>query len=210
MRQPLIALSVVLGVVLLRMGFVYFQGPALPAAPKFKAPPAGVPAEYLSPHLRILMFYSAEAAPEMGKPATVCYGVTNAESVKLDPPLAEVAPSISNCVEVTVHQPRMLTLTATGKEGEQAVASFKLGSPGRRPAFTFLQLSTLTPRRGDPVTLCYGTYAAEKVRLLPGGPPLKPGRRECVEWHPDAPRYRLVAESRDGRDEAPLPLKYVE
>ncbi len=109
-----------------------------------------------------------------------------------------------------MHKPQMLTLTATGKGGEQAVASLKLGSPGPRPAFTFLQMSTFTPRRGDPVTLCYGTYGAESVRLLPDGPPLKPGRRQCIEWHPDAQRYRLVAESRAGRDEVPLPLQFVE
>lgn len=208
MRQILIALSVILGVVLLRAGFVYFGGPA--PAHRVKAPPVEVPPEFLSPHLRIMMFYSARAAPEMGKPAAVCYGVVNAESVRLDPPLAEVAPAISRCVEVTVDRPRMLTLTATGKDGEQAVASFMLGAPGQRPAFTFLQMSTFTPRHGGPVTLCYGTYAADRVRLLPDGPPLKPGKRECIDWHPDGPRYRLVAESKNGRDEVPLPLKYVE
>ena len=210
MRQPLIALSVILGVVLLRAGFVYFQGPARPPATKVETPSVWVPDEYMSPHLRILMFYSAEESPKLGRPSTVCYGVTNAVSVKLDPPLAGIKPSISQCVEVTVNQPQMLTLTATGKQGEQAVAAFKLGAPGRRPAFTSLQLSTFTPRRGEAVTLCYGTYAAERVRLLPGGPPLKPGKRQCIEWYPAATRYRLVAESQSGRDEVPLPLKFVQ
>ncbi len=210
MRQPLIALSIIIGAVLLRAGFVYYQGPARPTATNLEMPAAGVPDEFMSPHLRILMFYSAEPSPKLGRPSTVCYGVTNAVSVKLDPPLAEIKPSISQCVAVTVDRPQMLTLTATGKEGEQAVAAFKLGSPGRRPAFTSLQLSTFTPRRGDAVTLCYGTYAAERVNLLPGGPPLKPGKRQCIEWRPDAARYRLVAESQSGRDEVPLPLKFVE
>jgi len=210
MRQPLIALSIIVGVVLLRAGFVYFQGPARPAAVNLETPSVWVPDEYMSPHLRILMFYSAQAVPKLGRPSTVCYGVTNAVSLKLDPPLADIKPSISNCVEVTVNHPQMLTLTATGKEGEQAVAAFKLGSPVRRPAFTFLQLSTFTPRRGDPVTLCYGTYAAQRVRMLPGGPPLKPGKRQCIEWHPDAAQYRLVAESQSGRDEVPLPLKFAD
>jgi hypothetical protein len=210
MRQPLIALSVMIGVVLLRAGFVYLQGPARPPAAKLEAPTSEMPDEFMSPHLRILMFYSAEESPRLGQPSTVCYGVTNAVSVKLDPPLAEIKPSISHCVEVTVNRPQVLTLTATGKEGEQAVAAFRLGSTGQRPAFTLLQLSTFTPRRGDPVTLCYGTYAAERVSLLPGGPPLKPGKRQCIEWHPDAAHYRLVAESQSGRDEVPLPLKFVE
>ncbi len=70
MRQILIAMSVVLGVVLLRIGFVYFQYPA-PARHQRREASGDVPAEYMSPHLRILMFYSAEATPKLGEPATI-------------------------------------------------------------------------------------------------------------------------------------------
>jgi uncharacterized cysteine cluster protein YcgN (CxxCxxCC family) len=71
-------------------------------------------------------------------------------------------------------------------------------------------LSTFTPRRGEAVTLCYGTKFASSVRLEPDGPELAPAGKRCVEWIPAAAAYRLVAESKDGRDEAPLPLRFVD
>lgn len=210
MRPIVIAVLVVLGVVLLRYGFLKFQPPAAPAGPPTEAAAPDVPEEFLSPHLRILMFYSAELRPPLGRPATVCYGVVNAESVRLDPPLAKLSPSPSRCFAVTVDRPRMLTLTATGKDGQQAVAAFRLGSKSQRPVVTSLQLSTFTPKRGGEVTLCYGTRFADGVRLLPEGPPLVPASRHCFSWRPDGTAYRLLAESQDGRDEVPLPLRYVD
>lgn len=208
MRQICIAIGIILTAVVLRYGFVRYYTPKQANPPAFAPEVAKIPEEYLSPHLRILMFYSAVPAPPMGRPATVCYGVLNAVSAKLDPPLAEVTPSLNRCIAVTVHRPQMLTLTATGKDGEQAVAAFRFGATRPRAAFTFVQLSTLTPKRGELVTLCYGTNSAESVRLLPDGPPLRPGARACAGFQALADGYRLVAESRNGRDEAPLPLKY--
>jgi hypothetical protein len=210
MRNIIIALVVVLGVVALRFGFVRNERPATPGGSATSAVQPDIPEEFLSPHLRILMFYSAEAAPRPGRPATVCYGVVNAVKVRLDPPLAKVSPAPSRCFAVTVDRPRMLTLTATGKDGEEAVAAFRLGVKTPRPVVTSLQLSTFTPMRGEAVTLCYATRYATKVRLEPEGPSLAPAGRHCVEWHPDAPAYRLVAEGKDGRDEAPLPLRYID
>ncbi|MBA3973326.1 MAG: hypothetical protein C0504_03790 [Candidatus Solibacter sp.] len=210
MRNIIFALLVVLGVVALRFGFVRSDRAATRGGSVTGEAAPDVPEEFLSPHLRILMFYSAEAAPRPGRPATVCYGVVNAVKVRLEPALAAVSPSASRCFSVTVDRPQMLTLTATGKGGEEAVAAFRLGVKTPRPVITSLQLSTFTPKRGEAVTLCYGTKFATSVRLEPFGPDLAPAGRHCVEWHPDAPEYRLVAEGKDGRDEAPLPLKYVD
>lgn len=210
MRPVIIALLVVLGVVVLRFAFVQVHRPAPPVGSTRVETPPEVPEEYLSPHLRILMFYSTQAAPKPARPATVCYGVVNAEKVRLDPPLAELTPSINRCFTVTVPRPQMLTLTATGKDGQEAVAAFRLGVKTPRPVITSLQLSTFTPKRGETVTLCYGTKYASSVRLEPFGPDLAPAGRRCVEWIPDSVAYRLVAESKDGRDEVALPLRYVD
>jgi hypothetical protein len=182
--------------------------PPVPQREKIASTSSKTPEEYLSPHLRILMFYPANPAAPLGRPQTVCYGVLNAVSATLDPPLEELKPVLNHCFSVTVRSPRMLTLTATGKNGEQAVAAFKLGARRPRATFTFLQLSTLTPRRGERVTLCYGTNSAESVRLLPEGPPLRPSARHCIEFTANSEAYRLVAESKNGQDLVPLPFKF--
>jgi len=208
MRPLIIALGAVLVAITVRYGYLSFytqtKPPAAPAASKGSS----MPEEYLSPHLRILMFYQTDPAAPLGRPLTVCYGVLNAVSVALDPRLAELKPALNHCFPVTVERPRMLMLAATGKDGERAAAALMLGSRLPRPAFTAIQLSTLTPRRGEKVTLCYGTNSATSVHLLPSGPPLRPGARVCADFAATEPHYTLAAESKGGRDEASLPFKY--
>jgi hypothetical protein len=209
MRYILLLIVAAFIVFVVRDGFVR-RSARVTATKSGAAAAPEVPAEYQSSHLRILMFYSADPTPRMGQPATVCYGVLNAVSLRMDPPLADVGPSPNRCVSVTVDRPQLLTLTAEGKDGERAVASFTLGSAVPRAAFTFLQLSTFSPKRGERVTMCYGTNSADRVRLLPNGPPLEPGGRVCTEFAAVEPSYRLIAESKGGRDEIPLPIKYAE
>lgn len=210
MRPLAIALLLVLGVVLLRYGFLTDRKPAPPAQPAAASTPPDVPREFLSPHLRILMFYPSDPAAPLGLPQTVCYGVVNAVKVRLDPPLAAASPSPSRCFSVTVDRPRILTLTATGKDGQEAVAAFRLGVKTPRPVITSLQLSTFTPKSGEKVTMCYGTKFANRVRLEPAGPKLEPAGMRCVEWIPSAAAYRLVALGGDGRDEVPLPFRHLD
>lgn len=213
MRPLAYALAIVLAVVIVIAALealVSWSYRSAPQEPAHEAVSPETPPEYLSPHLRILMFYPTDTAAPLGRPQTVCYGVVNAEKVRLDPALAEVAPSINRCFSVTVDRPQMLTLTATGKEGQEAVAAFRLGVKAPRPVITSLQLSTFTPKRGETVTLCYGTKFASRVRLDPSGPDLAPAGRRCVEWIPGVAAYRIVAESKDGRDEAPLPLRIID
>jgi hypothetical protein len=96
-----------------------------PPEPAKARPRAGVPAELDTRELKILMFY-ATRVPAPGEPFTICYGVLNAERAELDPPLAELYPSISRCVEVTVRKDTRFTLRAYGRAGESVSASFDL------------------------------------------------------------------------------------
>lgn len=96
-----------------------------PPEPARARPPAGVPAELDTRELKILMFY-ATRVPAPGEPFTICYGVLNAGRVELDPPLAELYPSISRCVEVSVRKDTRFTLRAYGRAGESVSASFDL------------------------------------------------------------------------------------
>ena len=52
--------------------------------------------------LKVLSFYASPAAVRAGERALVCYGVSNAKEVKIEPPLGDVVPSLSRCLE-TLH-----------------------------------------------------------------------------------------------------------
>lgn len=204
--RPLPFLSTIaLIVVGLRVGWIYLER-SEPAPPKARALP-GVPAELNTSELKILNFYVPAAAAVRGEETLLCYGVLNARSVKLTPPLTDLSPSIARCVYITLDKATELTLTATGKDGLEASRSFVIGTTEPRPEFLFVEMSSRQTRAGQPHTICYGVRNAAKVKMMPTGQGLAPLAKTCLRWYPAQPaRYKLVAESPGGRDEVPLPL----
>jgi hypothetical protein len=51
--------------------------------------------------LKILDFYATPGAIRRGEPATICYGVNAAERVRIEPPVEELHPAISHCIQVS-------------------------------------------------------------------------------------------------------------
>jgi hypothetical protein len=60
----------------------------------------------------ILQFYTTAGEIAGGQKALVCYGVVNAASVRLDPPVEKVWPAVSRCFEVAPTRSTRYTLTA--------------------------------------------------------------------------------------------------
>jgi len=71
----------------------------------------------------ILNFYAAPGAVRRGDSFQLCYGVSNAKDVKLDPPVGSVWPSLSRCLSVTPKKTATYTLTATDSAGHTKTAS---------------------------------------------------------------------------------------
>jgi hypothetical protein len=62
--------------------------------------------------------------------------------------------------------------------------------------------SPVTLRRGEKGVLCYGVLNAAKVELAPRVEEIKPALNRCLEIAPgQTTRYRLTAESQEGRRE---------
>lgn len=176
----------------------YIHRATPPVAVPQARPPAGVPAELATRELKILNFY-APRVPERGKPATLCYGVVNAERVELDPPLAGVWPSISRCVEITVGDQTRLTLRAYGRGGQSVSASFVLPVAEPQPEILFAETSAEGLGPDGRYTLCYGVRFASRVLVEPGGTSLPVSEKRCATWFPAKLPRRLVAEGPGGR-----------
>lgn len=208
MRPFPFLLTLILIVVGLRLGWFYLERSGHEPLPEKRLP--GIPAALNTTELRILNFYVPAASAVRGEETLLCYGVLNAASVKLTPPLANLSPSLARCVYVTLNRTTELTLTATGKDGLEASRSFVIGTTEPRPEFLFVEMNARETRAGDPHTICYGVKNATNVRLLPTAQALPPIAKTCMQWRPTAPmKYKLVAESPGGRDEVPLPLTVV-
>ncbi|HWC98276.1 MAG TPA: hypothetical protein VG456_16065 [Candidatus Sulfopaludibacter sp.] len=81
---------------------------------------------YGGTQVKILQFYAREGNLTQGSPTVLCYGVLNARSVRIDPPVEGVSPALSRCVEISPTAATRYTLTAEGSDGHTATESFVL------------------------------------------------------------------------------------
>ena len=65
----------------------------------------------------ILNFYTSPLVIRRGDSAQLCYGVSNAKVVRLDPPAGHVWPSLSRCIDVAPRKETTYTLTAIDASG---------------------------------------------------------------------------------------------
>jgi hypothetical protein len=82
---------------------------------------------YGGPDVKILQFYARDGNIVEGTKSVVCYGVLNAKSVRIEPRLEGVSPSLNRCVEVSAEKETRFTLTAEGSDGRSVSESFVLG-----------------------------------------------------------------------------------
>ena len=87
-----------------------YAGCSSPQAQKAPAPAAD-PA-------KIIAFYARDTVVTEGGNTLLCYGVSNAKSVRIDPPVEGVSPSLTRCVEIRPKGETRYTLTAVGADGQ--------------------------------------------------------------------------------------------
>jgi len=76
--------------------------------------------------LKILNFSLTTSTVHRGQSASLCYGVSNAKRVRIDPPVGETWPSSSRCIEVSPKRDTTFTLTAEDDAGHAQTAEMKL------------------------------------------------------------------------------------
>jgi hypothetical protein len=72
----------------------------------------------------ILNFYAEPGAIHRGDSIDICYGVSNAKTVEIEPKLPEATwPSLTRCISVEPKKTTIYTLTATNAAGEKKISS---------------------------------------------------------------------------------------
>ncbi|MBI1739041.1 MAG: hypothetical protein HYR58_07315 [Acidobacteria bacterium] len=75
----------------------------------------------------ILQFYASPGLIRRGETAQLCYGVSNAKTVRVEPrPASGVWPSLSRCVEVAPTKNTTYTLTAEDGKGNSKTATVEV------------------------------------------------------------------------------------
>ncbi len=67
--------------------------------------------------LKILNFYASPGAIRRGQRALICYGVNQAERVRMEPPVEQLHPALSHCLEVSPLRDTAYKLIAEDRDG---------------------------------------------------------------------------------------------
>lgn len=103
------------------------RGKPAPVSPAEAAAAAEFTKIYGGSAVKILQFYARDGVLTEGEKSVLCYGVLNARSVRIEPAVEGVTPSLNRCVEVSPDRETRYTLTAEGHDGRTVSESFVLG-----------------------------------------------------------------------------------
>ena len=122
--------------------------------------------------LKIIMFYGTPAVVDEGEPASICFGVQNAKSVRIDPPINELRPTFNRCLD-----------------------------PMRGPKIEYFNVRTTSATKDGTVHLiCFATWNAELVAIQPPAFPAWKLLQGCFYAIPKAQtKYTLTASGTMGR-----------
>jgi hypothetical protein len=149
--------------------------------------------------VKITQFYAIFGEMTDADRNTICYGVANAKTVRMEPLIENLWPTATRCFWVEPRQDITYKLIAEGFDGSQTSASFEVHVKPAPPSIVFLAVSHREIERGDAVTLCYGVAHAKAVRLDPIGWSLAPIAKNCARFYPKATmRFTLVASGAGG------------
>jgi hypothetical protein len=149
---------------------------------------------------RIVQFYARAGEIVEGETDVICYGVENVQSLKLDPPVANVSPALVRCFSVEPKWDTSYTLFAEGRDGSRDEATFAIRVRPAPPLFRMMAVSDKAIPAGEVVTVCYGVEHATGVVLHPIGWRLPAsGSRNCVRFYPKATTdFTLIASGTAG------------
>jgi hypothetical protein len=123
LRNPFLYTSILLIVALIYVGWIFFARwqAARDLEEQRKAKQAAEDAKTVESlggnRFEILGFYASPGLIRRGDSADLCYGVSNAKTVRIEPPVGEVWPSLSRCLQISPKRDTTYTFTADDGKG---------------------------------------------------------------------------------------------
>lgn len=136
--------------------------------------------------VKILAFYAGDAGILDDQSTTMCYGVINAKSVKLDPPVVDVYPALNRCVPIAPKHDTKYVLTAVGADGKTVTAEFSIAvgpDTAKLPRITDFHVVKHTVEDGRHyVIIGFAFQNASKVMLDPPVAPILEDSAPFGQW----------------------------
>ena len=126
---PFVIASIAVSVLFL--GWVLFtRGPAIThtdtVSPQSTQRNADTVAYYGNGQLKVLSFYASPTEVRRGSRALVCYGVSNATEVRIEPVAGETWPSTGRCMEITAAKDTEYKMIARDSAGHEETRTLNL------------------------------------------------------------------------------------
>ena len=170
-----------------------------------EAQPKPAPVAAADP-VKITAFYARDLIVTEGTSTVLCYGVANAKSVRLEPPVESISPSLNRCIEVRPKAETRYTLTAVGSAGESVSESVTLrvgADQSTLPRITSFQIDgKQKDYAGQTIfTLSFGVQNAVEVSIDPPAfPPLHGAPTGQFSVKPEkTTTYTLMVKGKNGR-----------
>lgn len=143
LKNPLLYSTIAALVIALYVGFIFFtryesnraleSRNAAKAEQQRRADDLAAIQQLGGSELAIGAFYVSPALIHPGEQAQVCYDVSNAKTVTIEPPVGDVWPSHTRCLDVSPKKTTTYTLTIKDASGQSASQSVKLEVRERPP-----------------------------------------------------------------------------
>jgi hypothetical protein len=117
---------------------------------------------------RITQFYAREPVLPRGEKTMLCYGVENAKTVRIQPPVDRVWPAISRCFDIGPSAATTYTLTAEGEDRQPVTQSLTVQIGSALPKIIEVVVSSLSVHAGEEIRVCYKVKNAKSVKIAPG------------------------------------------
>lgn len=158
---------------------------------------------------KITQLYAPQPSVPVGEAAKICYGVENAKSVWISPPMKELSAALARCIEVEPKAKTTYTLTVEGTEGKRVSQDITIGIGGARAKLVNVNVSAVQVKSGEKVTVCYTAENARSVTIDPPGFRGGPGAKGCATHEPTkTTTYVVAVTGADGdRDQEQVTVK---
>ena len=172
------------------MAYVLLASCSDSGKPVAQAPPSAPP--------RTTQLYAPQPTISLGESGTICYGVENAKSVTLSPPVQELSAALARCVEVQPKTRTTYTLTAQGADGKSVSQDIAIEVGSAKAKIDNVNISAVNVKPGERVSICYTASNALEVTITPPGYH-GPNGRGCAMQHPTrTTTYTIVARGASG------------
>lgn len=140
-------------IVLLGIALFFFLMRMRPA--RFLRTPSPASSPSSAQDVRITQFYAATPKIGLGDKTLLCYGVENAKTVHLTPPVEQVWPAATRCFDVIPRHTTTYALTAEDAQEHSASASTVIEVGPARPKLVNISINKLQVAPGELITLCF-------------------------------------------------------